>query len=97
VRAVSVASCYAFLPALRLCEAVPLIYVGTDRSLRRQRPSQQYSLLRRIFEDINEDFQNRENKVVVRDREGNEREVARIERLEQLLKLVMNLLKKCSR
>jgi putative ATP-dependent endonuclease of OLD family len=74
-------------------EAVPLIYIGTDRSLRRQLPSQQYSLLRRIFEDINEDFQNRENKVVVRDREGNEREVARIERLEQLLKLVMNLLK----
>lgn len=74
-------------------EAVPLIYIGTDRSLRRQLPSQQYSLLRRIFEDINEDFQNPENKVVVRDREGNEREVARIERLEQLLKLVMNLLK----
>jgi putative ATP-dependent endonuclease of OLD family len=74
-------------------EAVPLIYIGTDRSLRRQLPSQQYSLLRRIFEDINEDFQNPENKVLVRDREGNEREVARIERLEQLLKLVMNLLK----
>ena len=74
-------------------EAVPLIYIGTDRSLRRQLPSQQYSLLRRIFEDINEDFQNPENKVVVRDREGNERKVARIERLEQLLKLVMNLLK----
>jgi len=74
-------------------DAVPLIYIGTDRSLRRQLPSQQYSLLRRIFEDINEDFQNPENKVVVRDREGNEREVARIERFEQLLKLVMNLLK----
>ncbi len=74
-------------------EAVPLIYIGTDRSLRRQLPSQQYSLLRRIFEDINEDFQDPENKVVVRDREGREREVARIERLEQLLKLVMNLLK----
>jgi putative ATP-dependent endonuclease of the OLD family len=54
-------------------EAVPLIYIGTDRSLRRQLPSQQYSLLRRIFEDINEDFQNPENKAVVRDREGNER------------------------
>jgi predicted ATP-dependent endonuclease of OLD family len=74
-------------------EAVPLIYVGTDRSLRRQLPSQQYSLLRRIFEDINEDFQSPENKVVVRDREGNEREVARTERLEQLLNLVMNLLR----
>jgi putative ATP-dependent endonuclease of OLD family len=74
-------------------DAVPLIYIGTDRSLRRQLPSQQYSLLRRIFEDINEDFQNPENKIVVRDREGNEREVARIERFEQLLKLVMNLLK----
>ena len=74
-------------------DAVPLIYIGTDRSLRRQLPSQQYSLLRRIFEDIDEDFQDPENKVVVRDREGNEREVARIERFEQLLKLVMNLLK----
>jgi putative ATP-dependent endonuclease of the OLD family len=74
-------------------EAVPLIYIGTDRSLRRQLPSQQYSLLRRIFEGINEDFQNPENKVVVRDREGNEREVARVERLGQLLNLVMNLLR----
>jgi predicted ATP-dependent endonuclease of OLD family len=74
-------------------EAVPLIYIGTDRSLRRQLPNQQYSLLRRIFEDINEDFQDPENKIVVRDREGREREVARTERLEQLLKLVMSLLK----
>jgi putative ATP-dependent endonuclease of OLD family len=62
-------------------EAVPLIYIGTDRSLRR------------IFEDINKDFQNPGNKVLVRDREGNEREVARTERLGQLLQLVMNLLR----
>ena len=74
-------------------EAVPLIYIGTDRSLRRQLPSQQYSLLRRIFEDINADFHNPENKIVVRDREGKEREVARAERLDQLLNVAMNLLK----
>jgi putative ATP-dependent endonuclease of the OLD family len=74
-------------------EAVPLIYIGADRSLRRHLPSQQYSLLRRIFEDINEDFQSPENKVMVSDREGNEREVARVERLEQLLGLVMKLLR----
>ena len=74
-------------------EAVPLIYIGTDRSLRRQLPSQQYSLLRRIFEDINEDFQDPENKVTVRDREGKEIEVARTARLEQLLKLAMSFLR----
>jgi putative ATP-dependent endonuclease of the OLD family len=74
-------------------EAVPLIYIGSDRSLRRQLPSQQYSLLRRIFEDINEDFQDPENKIVVRDRKDNDYEVARVERLEQLLKVVMNVLK----
>jgi putative ATP-dependent endonuclease of the OLD family len=74
-------------------EAVALIYIGSDRSLRRQLPSQQYSLLRRIFEDINEDFQAPENKIVVRDRKGNDHEVARGERLEQLLKVVMNVLK----
>ncbi len=74
-------------------EAVPLIYIGADRSLRRHLPSQQYSLLRRIFEDINEDFQNPENKVFVRDRDGNQQEVARVERLKQLLELVMKLLR----
>jgi hypothetical protein len=74
-------------------EGVPLIYIGTDRSLRRQLPSQQYSLLRRIFEDINADFHDPGNKIVVRDREGKELEVTRAQRLEQLLKVVMNLLK----
>jgi putative ATP-dependent endonuclease of the OLD family len=65
-------------------EAVALIYIGSDRSLRRQLPSQQYSLLRRIFEDINEDFQDPENKIVVRDRKGNDHEVARSERLARM-------------
>jgi putative ATP-dependent endonuclease of the OLD family len=74
-------------------EAVPLIHIGADRSLRRQLPNQQYSLLRRIFEDIDEDFQNPENKVAVRDRDGNEHEVPRTERLQRLLTLVMKLLK----
>lgn len=77
-----------------LRETVPLIYIGTDRSLERQLPSAQYSLLRRIFEDINADLQDPSQTIVVRDRDGStEREVPRLDRFKQLINLAMNTLK----
>jgi putative ATP-dependent endonuclease of OLD family len=74
-------------------EAVPLIHIGTDRSLRRQLPSAQYSLLRRIFEGINDRLHDPVQTVKVRDRQGNERDVQRVERFQQLISLAMNLLR----
>lgn len=76
-----------------LRDTVPLIHIGTDRSLRRQLPSAQYSLLRRIFEGINERLHDPAQTVKVRDSKGNEKDVTRIERFEQLIKLAMNLLR----
>jgi putative ATP-dependent endonuclease of the OLD family len=74
-------------------EAVPLIHIGTDRSLRRQLPSAQYSLLRRIFEGINDRLYDPAETVKVRDRDGNERDVQRVERFRQLISLAMKLLR----
>jgi putative ATP-dependent endonuclease of OLD family len=76
-----------------LRDTVPLIHIGTDRSLRRQLPSAQYSLLRRIFEGINERLHDPAQTVKVRDRQGNEKDVPRIERFQQLIKMAMNLLR----
>lgn len=74
-------------------ESVPLIYIGTDRSLERQLPSAQYSLLRRIFEGINADLRDPTQTVTVKDRQGNEKEVPRVERFNQLIKLAMGILR----
>ena len=76
-----------------LRDSVPLIHIGTDRSLRRQLPSAQYSLLRRIFEGINERLNDPAQTVKVRDRQGNEKTVPRIERFQQLIKMAMDLLR----
>jgi predicted ATP-dependent endonuclease of OLD family len=76
-----------------LRDTVPLIHIGTDRSLRRQLPSAQYSLLRRIFEGINERLHEPAQTVKVRDRQGNEQDVPRIERFHQLITMAMNLLR----
>jgi putative ATP-dependent endonuclease of the OLD family len=74
-------------------DAVPLIHIGTDRSLDRQLPSAQYSLLRRIFEGINDSLHDPAQTVKVRDRAGNEREVQRVERFRQLISMAMDLLR----
>src|SRR5262249_33128996 len=76
-----------------LRDTVPLIHIGTDRSLRRQLPSAQYSLLRRIFEGINHRLHDPDQTVKVRDRQGNEKDVPRIERFQQLITMAMNLLR----
>jgi putative ATP-dependent endonuclease of the OLD family len=74
-------------------EAIPLIHIGTDRSLRRQLPSAQYSLLRRIFEGINDRLHDPSETIRIRDREGNERDVQRADRFRQLMTFAMNILR----
>jgi putative ATP-dependent endonuclease of the OLD family len=76
-----------------LRDTVPLIYIGTDRSLQRQLPSAQYSLLRHIFESINERLHDPSQTVKFRDKHGIEREIPRIERFQRLIEMAMNLLR----
>ena len=76
-----------------LRDTVPVIFIDTDRSLRRQLPSAQYSLLRRIFEGINDRLYDPSQTVKVKDADGNEKDVSRVERFKYLMGRAMNLLK----
>jgi putative ATP-dependent endonuclease of OLD family len=74
-------------------DTVPVIFIGTDRSLKRQLPSAQYSLLRRIFEGINVRLRDPSQTVRVRGADGREKDVPRIERFKYLMDRAMNLLR----
>lgn len=74
-------------------EAIPLIHIGTERALRRHLPSANNSLLQRLFEGISERFQDLSETVRVKKRDGEEIEVPRLERFNQLIQLAMELLR----
>lgn len=74
-------------------ENVPLIYIGTNRSLKEQLPSARYSLLRQLLEDINRDLHDPSQTVTVPAGEGSEKTVARAERFRELMKNAMKLLR----
>jgi putative ATP-dependent endonuclease of OLD family len=74
-------------------ESVPLIYIGTNRSLKEQLPSARYSLLRLLLEDINRDLHDPSQTVTVPDGEGEEKAVARSERFSNLMENAMELLR----
>ncbi|HLW60641.1 MAG TPA: AAA family ATPase [bacterium] len=73
-------------------DAVPLIYIGTNRSLKEQLPSARYSLLRQMFEDINRGLQDPKNTVRVKRGDGTEVMVSRIERFRELMESALELL-----
>jgi putative ATP-dependent endonuclease of OLD family len=74
-------------------EGIPLIYIGTNRSLKEHLPGARYSLLRPLFEEIAERFADPEDKVTVTKRDGTKYEVARSERFGKLIDLAMDLLR----
>jgi putative ATP-dependent endonuclease of OLD family len=74
-------------------ERIPLIYIGTNRMLRDQLPSARNSLLRQLFESINQDFHDPSQTVNVRFTDGSEKEVPRVERFRTLLARAMELLR----
>jgi putative ATP-dependent endonuclease of the OLD family len=74
-------------------DAVPLIYIGTNRSLKEQLPSARYSLLRQIFEDINRQLQDPTDTVRVKRRNGTEETVPRIDRFRELMQSALALLR----
>lgn len=59
---------------------MPLIYIGTNRSLKEQLPSARYSLLRQMFEDINDRLNDPTETVPVTKQDGSTVQVPRIDR-----------------
>ena len=74
-------------------DAIPLIYIGTNRSLREQLPSARYSLLRQMFEDINRRLQDTNDTVTVKRDDGTESQVPRVEHFRSLMKSALMLLR----
>jgi predicted ATP-dependent endonuclease of OLD family len=86
---------YEFLVGIpsEVREAVPLIFIGTNRALKEQLPSARYSLLRQMFEDINEQLQNPQEVVKAKTNEGTEVSIPRIVRFRQLMQAALALLR----
>ena len=74
-------------------ESVPLIYIGTNRSLKEQLPSARYSLLRQLLEDVNRDLHDPSQTIRFTDEGGTERTVIRAERFKELMEKAMELLR----
>ncbi len=74
-------------------ELVPLIYIGTNRSLKEHLPSARYSMLRLLFEDINNELKDPMQTVKVRQRDGTEVEVQRLDRFRKLMEAAVTLLR----
>lgn len=74
-------------------QSVPLIYVGTSRSLKEHLPAARYSLLRQLFEDIDRDLHDPKQTVKVRQLDGTEAYVPRAEHFHQLMKAAMKILR----
>jgi len=74
-------------------ESIPLIYIGTNRSLKEQLPGARYSLLRQLFEDINKDFHSPSQTVQVKQADGTVKDIPKSERFYKLLEKAMGYLR----
>jgi putative ATP-dependent endonuclease of the OLD family len=73
-------------------EALPVIFIGTSRSIKDQLPSARASLLRQLFEDINADFNDPKQTIEVQ-KDGKTTQVPRREYFGDLMEQVLALLK----
>lgn len=73
-------------------ESIPVIYIGTDRSLKSQLPYSRNSLLGTLLNDINKDFQREDNTMVVKDRQGKDVEISRKKRFLDCIAAAMKAL-----
>ena len=74
-------------------ESLPLIYIGTNRSLNEQLTSSRYSLLRKLLEDVNRDLHDPSQTVGVTDAHGSKTTMARADRFRELMTNAMELLR----
>lgn len=74
-------------------QQVPVIHIGTDRSLSRQLPSARYSMLRQLFDDVLVEFSDPQNTVELAEPDGNTRRVPRSEHFDATLQAALDLLR----
>ena len=74
-------------------ESIPVIYIGTNRSLKDHLPGARFSLLRQLFEDIDKDLHDPSQTVKIKNADGTEIEVPRSEHFQRLMRAVMRLLR----
>jgi putative ATP-dependent endonuclease of OLD family len=74
-------------------DAIPLIYIGTNRSLKEQLPSARYSLLRQIFEDINRRLQDPNDTVTVTGDDGADETLPRVDYFRELVQNALGVLR----
>jgi putative ATP-dependent endonuclease of the OLD family len=74
-------------------DQVPFIHIGIDRSLAEQLPRARFSLLRRMFEDIDWNLRAPSQTVQVRQSDGTTKTVTRLQHFRTLIERAMSLLK----
>lgn len=74
-------------------DQVPVIYLGSHRLLKDQLPGARNSLLRQLFEDVNEDFNNPARTVEVVAADGSKTQIPRRDRFGQLMAEALEVLK----
>jgi len=74
-------------------DQIPFIHIGIDRSLREQLPGARWSLLRRIFEDINRDLNAPGQRIERATKGGGTELVARVDQFRALMDEAMDLLR----
>ena len=74
-------------------DKVPLIHIGTNRSLKEQLPGARSSLLRQMFQEINQNFQDPSQTVEVKQEDGTIKDIPRIEHFHKLMESAMKLLR----
>lgn len=74
-------------------DQIPIIHIDVNRSLKDQLPSSRWSLLRRMFEDINQGLNRPDQMVEVRGADGSPEKVERVGRFRALVTEAMQLLR----
>ncbi|MFH0829276.1 MAG: AAA family ATPase [Candidatus Kerfeldbacteria bacterium] len=74
-------------------DAVPLVYIGTNRSLKEHLPGARFSLLRPLLEDIDRALHDPKSTIAVPGPDGIPIETSRAERFQSLMKDVLDVLR----
>lgn len=74
-------------------EAIPLIFIGTNRSLKDHLPAARNSMLRQLFTDIDKELSDPAQTITVTAKDGTTKEVQRLERFKLLMDHAIKLLR----
>lgn len=74
-------------------ESIPVIFIGTNRSLKEQLPSARNSMLRQLFEDIDRDLHDPKQTIKRKTADGQEEEIPRIDRFNRLMEAAVKVLR----